>query len=128
MRAKEFKMLMEFSSFHSQEEMGYLTKHSDEIYFLQSLWKKYFGEVEYLKIYPHFKIDSSKIFSLAAKIENFLTEHKEAFRAEKSNLIFHGHIVEDYRFFYETIESHEFSGATVAASIDISNLIKFDQI
>lgn len=118
MRAKEFKMLMEFCSTHVRDENEILDAHIDEIYFLQSIWKKYFGEVDYLKIYPNFKIDSSKIFSLSQKMDHFLTEHKEKFKAEKSNLVFHGHIIENYKFFF----------IGNGYNIDISNLIKFDQI
>lgn len=118
MRAKEFKMLMEFAA-SNYIEMDLLSKHIDEIYFLQSAWKKYFGEVDYLKIYPNFKIDSSKIFSLSQKMDHFLIEHKEFFSCEKTNLTFHGHIVENYRFFFGTEHSKK---------IDITNLIIFDAI
>lgn len=118
MRAKEFKMLMEFSA-SNYIEMDLLSKYIDEIYFLQSIWKKYFGEIDYLKIYPNLKFDNSKIVPIAGRIDHFLIEHKEFFSAEKTNLIFHGHIVENYKFFFGTEHSKK---------IDISNLIKFDQI
>lgn len=114
MRAKEFKILMEFAALHTQEETHSLANHIDEIYFLQSAWKKYFGEVDYLKIYPHFKIETSKIFSISEKMDHFIIEHKENFSSVKTNLVFHGHIVENYRFFFKDIE--------------ITDLIVFDKI
>lgn len=114
MRAKEFKILMEFAALHTQEETHSLANHIDEIYFLQSAWKKYFGEVDYLKIYPNLKFDNSKIIPIAQRIDHFLNEHRENFSAIKTNLTFHGHIVENYRFFFKGIE--------------ITDLIVFDKI